>query len=136
MTFTESIKFNDGQIHPDAHATGTVNGAWVPIADYGEIVGLFALGVMATGATLTFKLQQAQDASGTGVKDIAATSTALTEAGGDGQEVVATKVLPSQIDHANGFDHVRLTAIGAVAASDYGAHLLRVRPGHSPVDNS
>ena len=136
MTFTENVKFDDAMIHPDAYTTAPVSGTWARCADYSEIVVLVALGTMNIGATVTFKAEQAQDASGTGKKDVPGASISMVQASGDDRAAYSFQINPHQIDTANGYDHIRVYADAANASLDYGVHLLRIRPGHAPVDNS
>ena len=137
MTIRESLKYDQGQIDPDAYSAGTVTGAWVTMADYTEAAAILMVGIMGTSATLDAKLQQAQDASGTGVKDVAGSAiTQLTEAGGDGDQIVTLPLRASQLDIADGFTHIRVTVTTAVASVDYGAALVRGGAGQRPQTNT
>ena len=137
MTIREALKYDTGQIDPDLYIAGTVTGAWVSVADFTEAAAICLVGAMGIGATFDAKIQQAQDAAGTGAKDIAGAAAAqLTEAGGDGDQIVTIPVRASALDIANGFTHVRLSVTTAVADVDYGAVLVRGGPGHTPQANT
>ena len=95
------------------------------------------IGAMATAATLDAKLQQAQDATGTGVKDVTGSAiTQRTEAGADGDEIVTLPTRSAALDIANGFTHMRLQVTAAVASVDYGAVIVHGGPGHQPQTNT
>ena len=137
MTVQEALKYDDGQIDPDAYVPSTVNSAWVSLADFTEAAAILMIGAMATAATLDAKLQQAQDATGTGSKDVSGSAiTQRTEAGGDGDEIVTLPVRASALDIANAFTHLRLQVTTAVANVDYGAVLVRAGAGHQPQTNT
>ncbi len=136
MTIQEALKYDQGQIDPDNYTAGTINGAWVTLADFTEAAAILMVGVMGIGATLDAKLEQAQDATGTGAKDLTGSAiTQLTEAGGDGDQIVTLPLRASQLDIANGFTHVRIQVTTAVADVDYGAVLVRGGAGRRPQTN-
>ncbi len=137
MTIKEALKYDTGQIDPDAYAASTVNGAWVSMADFTEAAAIVVVGAMAAGATVDAKLQQAKDAAGTGAKDITGKAiTQLTQAGGDGDEIVTIPLRAEEIDIANAFTHIRVQVTTAVANVDYGAVLIRGGAGHRPQTNA
>ena len=81
------------------------------------------------------KLQQAKDAAGTGAKDITGKAiTQLTQAGGDGDEIVTIPLRAEEIDIANAFTHIRVQVTTAVANVDYGAVLIRRRRRPPPAN--
>ena len=137
MTIKEALKYDTGQIDPDAYAASTVNGAWVSMADFTEAAAIVVVGAMAAGATVDAKLQQAKDAAGTGAKDITGKAiTQLTQAGGDGDEIVTIPLRAEEIDIANAFTHIRVQVTTAVANVDYGVVLIRGGAGHRPQTNA
>lgn len=137
MTVQESLKYDDGQIDPDAYVPGTVNSPWVSLADFTEAAAILVIGAMATAATLDAKLQQAQNAGGTGAKDVPGSAiTQRTETGGDGDEIVTLPVRAAALDIANGFSHLRLQVTSGVANVDYGALIVRAGAGHQPQTNT
>ena len=134
MTIREALKYDQGQIDPDAYVAGTITGAWVTMADYTEAAAILMVGTMGVSSTLDAKLQQAQDATGTGAKDVA-NSAIIQLAGGDGDEIVTLPVRASQLDIANAFTHIRVSVTTAVATVDYGAVVVRGGAGHRPQIN-
>ena len=137
MTIQEALKYDTGQIDPDAYAASTVNGAWVSMAEFTEAAAIIVVGAMGVSSTLDAKLQQATDATSSGAKDITGKAiTQLTEASADGDEIVTIPLRAGEMDIANGFTHVRIQATSAVAAVDYGAVLVRGGAGHRPQTNA
>ena len=57
-------------LDPSSQAAGTVTTGWISVANHHGLLAIVQTGVLGTGATVDAKLQQAQDASGTGAKDI------------------------------------------------------------------
>lgn len=64
-------------LDPSSQAAGTATTGWISVANHHGLLAIVQTGVLGTGATLDAKLQQAQDASGTGAKDI--TGKAITQ---------------------------------------------------------
>ena len=88
-------------------------------------------------ATLDAKLQQAQDASGTGAKDLTGKAISqLTQAASGSARQALINVRPEDLDVTNGFAYVRLTVTVGVAASLTAAQLLGVNPRFAPGDAS
>jgi hypothetical protein len=121
-------------IDPDANAAGALNSAWISMAGHEELMAVVMAGELGTSATVDAKLQQAQDASGTGAKDIAGKAiTQMTQAGtnkSDKQAII--NVRAEELDRNNGFTHVRLVMTGATAASDSAAIVLGACARYSP----
>lgn len=124
-------------IDPDATAAGTVTSAWVSLVDYEQIQAIVLAGTLGTNATIDAKLEQAQDAAGTGAKDIAGKAiTQLTQAGSDDsdkQSIINCR--SEELDVDNLFTHVRLSIAVGTATSDVGGvvfgHSARYQP-HAP----
>ena len=57
-------------LDPSSQAAGTATTGWISAANHHGFLAIVQTGVLGTGATIDAKLQQAQDASGTGAKDI------------------------------------------------------------------
>lgn len=136
MTIQETLKYDQGQIDPDAYSPGTINGAWSSMADFTEGAAIFMVGLMGAASTLTAKLQQAQASNGTGLKDLPNRSVTLTQVGGDGDEIATVPFRAAELDSANGYTFVRISMVGAVATSDYGGVLVRVGAGRLPQTNT
>ena len=64
-------------LDPSSQAAGTVTTGWISVANHHGLLAIVQTGVLGTGATVDAKLQQAQDASGTGAKDL--TGKAITQ---------------------------------------------------------
>ena len=103
------------------HDTG-----YVSVKNYHRVWAVIEVGVMAQGATLDALLYQATDTAGTGGKVIAGKSiTQLTQAGGDGNQILCIELQTEELDVDNAFDCVqlRLTVAGGTvyaAAQLYG----------------
>jgi hypothetical protein len=114
-----------GAIDPDANAAGALSTDWVNAALHESLLALIAAGDLGASATLDAKLEQAQDSSGTGAKDITGKSiTQLTQAGTDSNKQVFINCQSEDLDRTNRFSWVRLTMAGATATSDYAGFLF------------
>lgn len=123
-------------IDPDANAAGTINGGYVAFKDFQHMMAIVLNGTMGSSGTLDFKLQQAQDASGTGVKDITgAAITQLTDAGSDSDKQAIINLRQDDLDIANDFTHVRMVLTTATATGDSAAILLGVNPVTAPASD-
>jgi hypothetical protein len=136
MTIHETLKYDQGKIDPDAYGVGTVNGAWVPMANFTEGAAIFMVGLMGAGSTLTAKIQQAQALNGVGSKDLPAKSTSLDQASGDGDEIATVSFRASELDTANDYNHVRISVAAGVATVDYAGVLVRAGAGTLPQINT
>ncbi len=115
-SYAENI-YNELAIPPADQ--GSLNTAWVqPFANGGGANRVvYKLGVGAITETVTVKLTQAQDASGTGAKDITgATITAFTSATDNGVRTI--QITPSALDDNNGFTFVRAEVTVANAGTE------------------
>lgn len=136
----QTIKFSDrsgilSTIDPASIAAGTVLTAYVPVAKWHTIAAIIATGVLGAAATVDAKLRQAQDAAGTGVKDITGKSiTQLVKASHDNKQVVI-ECKADDLDTANGFTHVALSVTVGTAASILGAILLGTNPRYMPASD-
>lgn len=93
------------------------NTDWIDVSDVYSLQALVIAGNLGTGATVDAKLEQAQDDSGTGAKDIDGKAiTQLTKASNDNNQATIN-LWPQELDINNGFTHVRLTITPATAAS-------------------
>ena len=92
-------------------------------------------GALGTNATLDAKLQQAQDASGTGAKDLTGKAiTQLTQAASGSAKQALINLRPDDLDVSNGYAFVRLSVTVGVAASLTAAQVLGVNPRFAPGD--
>lgn len=123
-----------GVVNPQSAAAGTVTTAWVSVAQGQWFMALVAAGVLGASATLNAKLEQAQDGSGTGAKDIVGKAiTAMVKATDDNKQAIIN-VKQDDLDANGNFTHVRLSmTIGAAASLVFGA-LFEVDPRYGPAD--
>lgn len=122
-----------GVIDPDAYATGDYSTGWIDMGNYEAVQAIVAVGTLGTSATVDAKLEQATDALGTGVKNIAGKAIAqLTQAGTDSDKQAIINLQSAELDTVNGFRYVRLTITVGTATSDAGAvvlgHYARYQP--------
>jgi hypothetical protein len=116
-------------LDPGNQAVGVATTGWVPLNTHHGLLALVQTGALATGATVDAKLQQAQDASGTGAKDVAGKAIAqLTQASNGANRQVLINLRPEELDVNNGFAFVRLVVTVAAAAANTSAQLLGVNP--------
>ncbi len=121
--FSEQMAVMDA-INPVSQAAGTVTTGWISAANFERFLALITTGVLGASATVDGKLQQAQDSSGTGAKDI--TNKAITQivkASGD-NKMAMIDCRDDELDVTNGFCYIRLSLTVGTAASLVGANLL------------
>ena len=116
-------------LDPGNQAPGVATTSWVPLSTHHGLLVLVQTGALATGATVDAKLQQAQDASGTGAKDVAGKAISqLTQASNGANRQALINLRPEELDVNNGFAFVRLVVTVAAAAANTSAQLLGVNP--------
>ncbi len=131
--FTE-VNYPLDQLPPEDFGPGTNNGAWVSLRDYHRAVALLHVGVITATGTVDFSLEQAQDAAGTGAKAITGKAiTQLTQAGGDGDQIVAIELRTEELDVNGGFEYVRAVLVTGTAAALVSNILLGIVPRFPPV---
>jgi len=92
--------------------------------------------VLGTGATVDAKVQQAQDTSGTGSKDITGKAiTQIVKATGDNKQALIN-VKPEDLDTVSGFGFVRLSVTVGVAASQTAAQVLGINARELPANTA
>ena len=102
---------------PISQAAATVTTGWVSVANFHAFLAVVQTGVMGASATLDAKVQQAQDNTGTGVKDVSGKSIAqIVKASGDNKQALIN-FKPEDLDNTNGFAYVRLSLTVGTAAS-------------------
>jgi len=110
-------------INPVSQGVGTVNTTWVSAANFERMLATVITGVLGAAATVDFKLQQAQDSSGTGAKDVANKAiTQIVKATGD-NKIAMVDLRDDELDTTNGFSWVRGSLTVGAAASLVGAAL-------------
>lgn len=130
--FSEVVALLD-VIHSKSQTT-VQNGSWISIANYERLFALLDAGVLATNATLNFKLQQATTSGGGGAKDISGKAiTQLTEAGTDSNKNVGIELRGEELDVSNGFCYVRMVMTPAVGAALCACYLFGTVTNYAPV---
>lgn len=114
-----------GVIDPDAYAASTLTSGWVSLVNFDSLQAIVMVGTLGVSATVNAKLEQAQDSSGTGAKDITGKAiTQLTQAGTDDDKQAIINCHGGELDVEGGFTHARLSVTIGTAASDMGAVVL------------
>lgn len=143
MSYTQ--RFSEGfnpilSEHSDSIAIGTHDSAYASLQNYHRAVLKINVGDMAAGSTLDVQIRQASDATGTGVKTIgnkAGTGfkaiTQLTQAGGDGNQLLCIELQTEELDVDNNFEHVGVRAVVAGNSVEYGWELFAFEPRFMPV---
>ncbi len=126
-----------GTIDPDAYAASTVTSDYANAGLFRKMMAIIEVGTLGASATIDAKLRQAQDSSGTGVKDITGKAiTQLTQAGTDDDKQVIINLDASELDVENGFEYVQISMTIGTAASDCGAMLLGLEPRFGPANDN
>ena len=115
-------------IDPASQAAGTVLTAYVAVKNHHTFMALIDVGAFGASATVDAKLRQAQDASGTNVKDISGKAiTQLLAAGGNNRQVLIN-MKTADLDTENGFGFICLSITVGVAATLLSAALIGTNP--------
>lgn len=118
----------------DSLGVGTFNSAYVLLRDYHRVWLVVNTGDMGGGASLDAGIQQATTVAGAGVKAIAGkTITQLTQAGGDGDDLVCIELQTEELDVTGNFDCVRFYLTVAGAAVEVSAILYGLMSRFDPV---
>ncbi|GAB5506675.1 MAG: hypothetical protein Rhirs2KO_18380 [Rhizobiaceae bacterium] len=126
-----------GVIDPDAYAASTVTTGWIAAKNFEKFLAIIKAGDLGASATLDAKLEQAQDGSGTGAKDITGKSiTQLTKAGSDDNKQSMINLVNEELDVTNGFTHFRLSMTIGTAASDAEGEVLGLQPRYAPASDN
>jgi len=129
----ELVKFTQAVI-PAVQAAGTDNGVWIDMQSFQECDHIINVGTMAAGATLDAIIQEATSAAGAGAKAITGKAiTQLTQAGGDGDQVVTLNIRNDDMDKNNGFRWVRIVCTPAVGNVTYGVIAAQSEARDEPV---
>lgn len=134
MAYTERFsEVNEVLAHVPADSeTVEVNSGWVLMENYHRAVCLIGVGDMVATATFDADLEQAQDSIGTGVKAISGKSiTQLTQAGGDGNQVLMIELRTEELDP--GFEYINLELTPATAAVEFSAYIFGTVSRYKPV---
>jgi len=123
MPFTERLSevlYPLDADYADSHDAGTTDGTYVSMQNYHRGWLVLNVGTMQATATLACSIRQATDTSGTSAKAITGKSiTQLTQAGGDGDQIICVELRTEELDVQNGFDCVSVRVVVAAAAVEY-----------------
>jgi hypothetical protein len=120
--------------YADSLGPAATASAYVSLQNYHRAWLVINVGAIAGGGTLDAILQQATDTAGGGVKPIAGKAiTQLTQAGGDGDDLVCIELRTEELDVQNGFDCVRFLITTGAAAAEYSAVLYGGVTRYAPV---
>ena len=118
----------------DSLGISTSSSGYVNMENYHRAWLFVNVGDMAAGGTLDAGIQQAQDAAGTGVKAITGkTITQLTQAGGDGNDLVCIELQTEELDVDNGFEFIRFYLTVAGNSVEVSATLFGCESRYMPV---
>lgn len=113
-----------GTIDPVNQSAGTITSGWVSASQIREWLAIISTGILGTAATVDAKIQQAQDNSGTGAKDVTGKAISqIVKASGDNKQAMIN-FRTSDLDVNGGFGYVRISLTVGTAASQVAAHLL------------
>ena len=142
MSFTNALGSEKAAIvatiDPDVLTAAAHSSDYVDMGKFEQLMAIVLVGTLGASATFDFKLQQATDSSGTGVKDITGKSiTQKTQASPDASDTQAIVNLRAEdLDMDNGFRYVKGVLTVATASSDGGAVLLGLNPRNGPASDN
>jgi hypothetical protein len=132
-------RFTEGYVpllveNADSQAIGAHPTAWADLRNYQRVVAVLNVGEMQAGATLDMLINQATDNAGTGAKVVAGKAIAqLTQAGGDGDDLVAIELRTEELDVDGGFSFIQVVPTVAGAAVEYGLVVYGFVARYEPV---
>ena len=104
-------------IDPVSQAPGAITTGWLSAANHERFLATVQTGVLGAAATVDAKLQQAQDNTGTGVKDVTGKAIVqILKASGDNKQALIN-MRAEELDMANNFTFFRLSVTVGTAAS-------------------
>lgn len=126
-----------GGISPNAYSASTQTSGWVSLANFQAIMAILDIGTMGAGSSYDAKIEQAQDDTGTGAKDLEGLAiTQLTQAGVDASGSKAVLELYGEdLDLENAFTHVRVSVTTAGGAIDHSAVVLGMKGRYGPASD-
>ncbi|OMS46597.1 hypothetical protein AQ740_18020 [Burkholderia pseudomallei] len=111
---------------PANQAAGTVTSAWVPVQNFHTFLALIGTGAMGANGTLDAKIRQAQDASGTGAKDLQGKVITTIQAASGANVQALINFRNGDLDMNNGYAFVQVSLAIGTAASYVAAYLFGV----------
>jgi len=119
--------------YSDSFGAGTSDSTYVSLANYHRAVLVLNVGDMQATATLACSIRQATSTAGAGAKVITGKSiTQLTQASGDGDDLICIELRTEELDVVNGFDCVSVRVVVTNAAVEYGYVLYGAIPRFQP----
>ena len=120
-------------MHADSYS-GVQDSGYVSLALYHRAWIVLDVGDMAVGATLDIDVEEATTTAGIDGKNITGKSiTQLTQAGGDGDDLICISIRTEELDVANMFDCINVEVTGAGAATEYSLIIYGCEPRFPPV---
>lgn len=116
--------------YPDDRGPGTHYSEYVSLSTYHRAWFFLEVGDIGAGATVAAGLQQATDATGTGVKAITGKTITLLAAGSN---LVCIELQTEELDVDGGFEFVRFYVVTATNTVIYSANLFGVESRFEPV---
>lgn len=116
-------------------ASSQQNGSWVSAKGHARFVMIVPVGVIAATGTLTARIQQATDASGTGAKAITGKSATQLNAATYTKPIIIN-LRAQELDVAGGFTFIRPELVAATAASLMCALLFGISPHNAKVSQT
>ncbi|MEP9325194.1 hypothetical protein PPMP20_18965 [Paraburkholderia phymatum] len=117
-----------GGVNPSSQAAGAAVSGWISAAQFNKFLALINVGTFGASATVDAKIQQAQDSSGTGAKDVPNKAIAQLLAAGGNNVQAAINLDAQELDVNNGFGYIQLSVTVGTAATGTSASLLGFLP--------
>ena len=140
MTQAYTQNFNEvhepgGTLHADSRAAAVYNTAWLAMTNHQRAIFLLDVGEMQQGATLDMAIQQATTPAGAGAVAFlpAKAITQLTQAAGDGNDLIIVELRTEEMDVDGQFDYIRAQVTVGVAAVEFTLIPLRGASNYPPV---
>ena len=136
MSYTERFTERHcplARINPASYTTEQ-NTARAYVGNYHRVFVLLIVGAMAANATLDVDVEQHTASAGGSTKNVTSHSiTQLTQAGGDGNQLVGIEIQTEELDVNNGYDYLSVEVTPAVGAVICGCILFGIIPRYAPV---
>ena len=121
-----------GAVPPTNQAVGTITTGWLSLANFQNVLAAVRSGTLGASASVTAKLQQATDTSGTAAKDLTGKAiTAITA----NNKTALINLNAQELDVANGFDCVQLQITVATATSYVQGEVLGLNCRYNPTSD-
>lgn len=136
MSYTERFsEYAEVLAHVPADSeTAEINTGALNMEGFNRAVVLISVGAMVATATFDVDVEQATDAALADLKPIVGKSTTqLTAAGGDGDQVLIIELETSELDVDGGFSFIQVEFTPATAAVEFSALVLGIVPRFKPV---